>query len=152
MNTVLFDHNIFTIQAYGGVSRYFYSLFDYINKIEKWNAVILAGLHMNKYLRENSSKSIVGWYFPRIPKMSNQIRRVFNDRFSKNYASKYPPSIFHETWLTSSDIIPKYSPYIITVHDMIHERLVSQGQVHDALKKEIILKKKAINRAHTLDG
>ena len=48
---IIFDFKIFLQQNYGGPSRYFFNLFEYINKRnKKYNAFIISPVYYNEYL------------------------------------------------------------------------------------------------------
>ena len=53
---ILYDHQIFLNQSYGGPSRYFYNLVKNISKLHSTN--ICAPFHINNYL-ENLPREIV---------------------------------------------------------------------------------------------
>ncbi len=56
---ILFDHQIFFLQKYGGISNYFFNLIKLLNK-KKIRNKIYAPLYINKYINELKSKNIFG--------------------------------------------------------------------------------------------
>ena len=53
---ILYDHQIFTEQVYGGPSRYFFNIIKEISKVEK--VKVCAPIYINDYLLRNNFKKI----------------------------------------------------------------------------------------------
>jgi glycosyltransferase involved in cell wall biosynthesis len=110
---VAFDHQIFTIQKFGGISRYFISLVNSLKN--KTNAKILVGLYQNEYYQKkynsvkfkNPSKTVT------LNRYLNKASNIIDSKF-------FAPNILHETYYYNS--IPFKGKRITTVYDMIHEK------------------------------
>jgi len=50
---ILFDHQIFSQQPYGGISRYFYEIANLIAAVEGNEVEIIAPLYLNEYFRND---------------------------------------------------------------------------------------------------
>lgn len=138
---IVYDHQIFYAQRYGGISRYFVNLNDEISKLPNISTQIVAPLHRNYYLSGASGNSR-GLNLA----LSGNFRgrtRIRNLLLKMNYALHSKPDIIHETY---------YSSYgmgfgrarILTVYDMIHELFAEFFSPRDETTK---LKKLAVKRA-----
>ena len=138
---ILYDHQTFTLQKFGGISRYFYELvneLDKVSNIEPEISLLLSNNHfISDYKFTNhfnlfSNSNLKGKF------------RVFNYLNKMNTISKLKKQnfdIFHPTYYDPYFL--KYlekKPFVLTVYDMIHEKF--QDTVNDA--KEISLKKKLL--------
>ena len=66
---ILYDHSIFLMQKYGGISRYFYNLAKHLkdnNKIE-----IFAPLFRNYYIKDLPAEVVNGKYYEKFPFRNN---------------------------------------------------------------------------------
>lgn len=120
---ILYDHQIFTSQKYGGISRYFYELmseFDKMKNIQTNTSLVVSNNH---YI---SDKKLVK-YFDLLPnKQFRGKQRVFNFINKQNTIlnlKKQDFDVFHPTYYDPYFL--KYlgnKPFVLTVHDMIHEK------------------------------
>ena len=94
---ILYDHQIFLDQSYGGPSRYFYNIAKKIIKKEK--LLINAPLHINKYLNELPievvyGKSINNLFFNKIPyKLQTTIKKYIIHRINIFFLQKKSKSL-----------------------------------------------------------
>jgi glycosyltransferase involved in cell wall biosynthesis len=142
MIKVVYDHQTFGLQKYGGVSRYFFEISNRINTFNEFNAEILAPFFFNEYLR-SQPHLVKGQYLTHFPKTA-EIRRKFNNFVSRFIVKNSKPDIIHETYYQATSIAPVKSPIVITVYDMIHERFSDQFPKKDKTSE---LKRIAVNRA-----
>ncbi|HSK19865.1 MAG TPA: glycosyltransferase family 1 protein [Longimicrobiales bacterium] len=134
---VHFDFQVFAIQTYGGISRYFSEL---VRRLDRHgvDARIIAPLHINGYLRDLPNVS--GVCVPRV-RRTGRLRQ-----FANAIASRTLPQhadIVHETYYSSSAFLRARTARVITVYDMIHERF-SAELAHDPLSAR---KRDAVQRA-----
>lgn len=140
---VLYDHQIFSWQTYGGISRYFYEIISRISKIEGIDVDLFQGFNINKYnFKENKDSYCRFMSFPKpdILKTSgifNYINRCMIKRFSLN--KKY--DIYHPTYY--NDYLIDSEKVVLTVYDMIHE-LFSDQFINDNTTEK---KRKIISKA-----
>ncbi len=124
---ILYDHQIFLNQNYGGPSRYFYNLVKNISKLHSTS--ICAPFHINNFL-ENLPREIVDGFninnfiFNNFPYRFKEL--ITNKFFNKvNYyvqrkkISKFKPDIIHRTYF---DNYKTNLPTVLTVYDLIHEK------------------------------
>jgi glycosyltransferase involved in cell wall biosynthesis len=143
---IVYDHQIFSKQKYGGISRYYYEIASRLTNINQHYVNIHAGLFINKYLENSSKKILKGWYFPyqTTPK-TKKILDVINTGISKVLLNRNPPDIVHETYYSRRSIAPKKSKIVMTVYDMIHEKF---SKSMPELRKDLYkIKTEAVKRA-----
>lgn len=115
---ILFDHQIFSTQKYGGVSRYFVNIATKMSNLGE-NVRICAPIHTNCYLKESSKNLTSGLYFNFFPPKTTRIIKKINHYLSKRTISAWNPDIVHETYYNSNSVAKKNT--VLTVYDMIHE-------------------------------
>lgn len=120
---IAYDHQIFSFQRYGGVSRYIYELATHLSSYENCEVKILGFANVNNYLKECSSELVVSWPLPQIP-YTSRILQTFNNEVSKFWLAANPQDILHETYYYASakKNILKKTKVVLTVHDMITEK------------------------------
>ncbi len=145
---ILYDHQIFIDQIYGGPSKYFIKLIEKI--LQDQNVKVCAPIHINNYLKKLPSKNIFGYklndfYTEKMPfRLRNiLIKNIFNkinisylNKISKNFR----PDILHRT---NFDDYKTSLPVVITVYDLIHEKYHKMYGKNSDFRP----KKKAIERA-----
>ncbi|QJD95324.1 glycosyltransferase family 4 protein [Mucilaginibacter robiniae] len=117
---ILFDHQVFSLQRYGGISRYFANLNQVINTIPDNSSRIAALYSKNEYLKKYQfplsnavGKSLLG---------SKQKRNyAWNRRYSRWNVRLADYDVFHPTYYDPYFIKYKKKPCVVTVHDMVHE-------------------------------
>lgn len=146
------------MQRYGGISRYFCELMDYFSKEDNINFTISLRHSNNenlcniKYLNKNWSNKSVG--LNKMPFMNNfMIYKLlnilkFNEMESIKQLKQNDFDIFHPTYYNPyfRQHLGK-KPFVLTVHDMIHEIYPQYNSLWDPTqkwKKEIIKKADAI--------
>ncbi len=117
---VLIDHQIFTSQRYGGISRYFANLNSGLNNLPGVNGKIAALYSENEYIKNNG------------PILNNALgKKLFHNHHSrlKRWNERYSNlnikldnfDIFHPTYYDTYFIKQLKKPFVVTIHDMIHE-------------------------------
>jgi glycosyltransferase involved in cell wall biosynthesis len=140
---VLYDHQIFSFQDYGGISRYFYELAIRLSVRAGVNVQILAPLHCNRYLIEGASHLVRGVEIPKLKRGANSLLWL-NTQLSRLYLGRRMPDILHETYYSSWDLSRRRTRVVITVHDMIHEKFPT---LLPRAKRVAAIKQRAIRRA-----
>ncbi|MEI7481716.1 MAG: glycosyltransferase family 1 protein [Elusimicrobiota bacterium] len=142
---ILFDHQIFCLQQYGGISRYFYELASHIADPVEQKVKIFAPVHINSYLSVLSNVSHKG---VQIPVLSGFGRvAAFGVDTALAYAmikSRRGVDIFHETYYSGMDCCPRSAKRVITVFDMIHEKYAVLSPGRDKTRQ---VKANAVKRA-----
>jgi glycosyltransferase involved in cell wall biosynthesis len=140
---ILYDHQIFSTQEYGGISRYYYELARRISECEECDVSIYAPLYVNRYIRNDDKYRIIGFPIPKIPKTGKALIH-FNAFLCGMFPQKYLPDIVHETYYAKNSSAPANAKTILTVYDMIHERF---KDILPSRDKTSLNKESAINRA-----
>lgn len=142
---VLYDHQTFSLQKFGGISRYFYEVIKRIVKSENEVEIETSLLISNNYylygdlyfnhLRIPSILDIKG--VKRMELVINKLVSIMRLKFNKF-------DVFHPTYY--DPFFLKYlngKPYVITVHDLTHEIL----KLPSANKKFLGQKRTSIEHA-----
>lgn len=137
-----FDHHIFCIQRYGGVSRYFFELACRLPDHGVSEVSVVAPLHINGYLTssDTSRKFTRGKYvaskfrgLPQVIGLANQIAAPVAWRGTS-------PDVVHETYFSTKPF-GRARRRVVTVYDMIHELFMPEA------KAAIAAKRAAVDRA-----
>ena len=120
---ILFDHQIYHYQNYGGISRYFYELTKGLLRLDNecQNSIFLSE---NEFTFEKSlynSRKFVPFDF----KGKGTIKKYLNQKVSENIIKRGEYDIFHPTYYDTYflDGILGKRPFVVTFYDLIHEKL-----------------------------
>lgn len=124
---IVYSHDIFSFQAYGGVSRYFVEIAKRIPAHEA-RVQIFAGFHINEYL-----KGIPGLIGFKLPALENRgltariingsmyyVRWNINNVLQRVFIRFDPQTILHLSYYTYPPTKKKLK-LVVTVYDMIRE-------------------------------
>ncbi|MDE6860117.1 MAG: glycosyltransferase family 4 protein [Duncaniella sp.] len=141
---ILYDHQIFGLQKFGGISRYFVELMSNLPEdIAFKNSLAISN---NVYLKDADQRFAKGMSLPdfrgkyRIAKLINQQLSEFNIKNKKF-------DIFHPTYYDPYFLKALKKPYVITVHDMIHEKFSDMFRPDDPTRE---YKKKTVLNANKI--
>lgn len=128
---ILFDHQVFSWQSYGGISRYFVEQF---RELPKLGQEVLLPEHFyseNVYLRQ-----LPDFQRPSLSRFSfkgkKYLQNLLGKRHSLKALSNYRPQVFHPTYFDPyflPELKKQDIPFVLTIHDMIHE-IYGHGQQH----------------------
>ena len=118
---MLYDYQIFSLQKFGGISRYFCELFKNFPAEHTYNLSVI--FSENHYLKENywllGKRNIL----PEREFKGKQFLRMklnsINQHYSKHLISANNFDLLHPTFYNKYFISVLRKPYIITVHDLI---------------------------------
>jgi glycosyltransferase involved in cell wall biosynthesis len=140
---VAFDHQIFAWQRYGGISRYFWELATSLGSIAGVEPIIVAPMYMNRYLQSGYPVRLIGRRVPMIPK-GGRVLAALSALKARQLLKTMEPPVVHETYYSRRRIAPERSKLVVTVHDMIHEKLGPTSSFFDRTSQ---WKRKAVERA-----
>ncbi len=142
---ITYDSDIFAIQQYGGISRYYVELLKKISKYQSYNvnAGVLSGLHRNHYLKNLDLNLKSKPTYVRNFKGAGFALTRFNWCFNAIFSDP-KTDIFHATYYRFPKRLSPSITKIITVYDMIHELYPNYFGANDPT---VVLKEKAINSA-----
>jgi len=123
---ILYDHQIFSIQKYGGISRYFVEIINHLP--EDVRAEIGVRLSNNEYIKNLESSSLKTKNgienFLMKTDFKGKVRLVYflNQKFSIEQLKQQNFDVFHPTYYDDYflDYLGK-KPFVLTIHDMISE-------------------------------
>ena len=115
---IAYDNQIFNMQKYGGISRYYTELASQLYD-KSIDTKVFAGLHRNEYIQNYEASFVIGKQITYLPKTANILLST-NNVLADSYFSIKKPNIVHRTYYNNKNKIKK-SINVVTVYDMIHE-------------------------------
>lgn len=162
---ILYDHQAFQMQNFGGISRYFIEIIQHINNTEDFTAQLALKYTDNEYLNKetwqlSSLKENQGFIKPLPEFNTNSIlgktSKAFN-RLKPTLANKKNATlllergsfnVFHPTYYSPYFLSNlKGKPFVLTVHDMTHELYPKLFKFYDWTSS---YKKKLVDKAHSI--
>ncbi len=140
---VAFDYQIFCMQPYGGISRYFTRLAEQL-LILNVDAHFFSRIHRNFYLDELPAAVLTGRRVSSYPPKSMRLVQAYNRFFGKRAMYDWRPDVVHETYYSKYASAPRGCATVLTIYDMIHELYPESFLVRD---KTTQLKRLSIERA-----
>jgi len=141
---IAFDCQIFTIQKYGGISRYFAETAGHMLE-QNENIAIFSPLYQNRYLESLPRHVVNGRLYDRFPPKSTRAILAYNKWASRRSIAAWQPDVVHETYFSPESAIPfGTAPVVLTVYDMIHELYAEEFGPSDNTSK---FKRAAVARA-----
>ena len=117
---ILFDHQTFTVQRYGGLSRYFADLHKGLNKLPGVHSKIATLYSENEYIKgvdlplnNTLGKKLFAGHFGRTYRWNARYSRL------KNRLGNF--DVLHPTYYDPYFLEGLNKPYVITIPDMIYE-------------------------------
>ncbi len=145
---VLYDNQIFSTQQYGGISRYFAELISGINRSVVNKSIVSETYSNNAYLHNlnlNKTHPFLKLSFYKKDELVYYLNRYLSAQSLA--ANSY--DLFHCTYYDDYFLRYLKKPFIVTVHDMIHERF---GDKYSALydKNLYTRKKRLVSKANRI--
>ena len=134
---IYYDNQIFRLQKYGGISRYFVRLAEQLAGMNH-HPMVLGGFHMNAYLRDLDRSLTKGVYLEKYPKGTIRLLRDSGKLINQAYATLTRPHIVHETYFSEDPMLKGGKRRVITEYDCLHElypELFPQVQLKTKEKK-----------------
>lgn len=133
MPTITYDHQIFALQQFGGISRYFCELASRVNRTTEFDAKVVAPVHFNDYL-SHCQVPTVGMHLPMSLPRTGRLYRAACRVLSPVLMLASRPSVVHRTYY-SRTFAPASAATVVTVFDMIHEIFPEHFPVGDATSR-----------------
>jgi len=118
---IAFDHQVFLLQKYGGISRYICELVDKLFLFGDINPRIFASLHSNVHLQSVKARLCSGVYISSDKFIKIKTIQLLSPIFSKMAMARFEPHIIHQTYYSATPFKLKNVRNVLTVYDMIHE-------------------------------
>src|SRR6186713_597752 len=131
---ILFDHQIFSLQQYGGISKYFVKLMKGLREHQDAVTDLSCSLSSNEDLLGSQLFPVKPFFRGQMFKGKTRLLYELNQAFSRQKIRRSEFSVFHPTYydMYFSPLLAK-KPFVITCHDLTHEKLQDQFPY---LKKE----------------
>lgn len=133
MIKILYDHQMFSMQKFGGVTRYFADLiFNLPEGFEKEIAMQYSENHYitTTYDQKYSSTDLIKNF-----RIKRRLYYFMNQQISKKTILTNQFDLFHPTYYNHSFLKYIKKPFVITIHDMIHERFQDYFPLYDKTSK-----------------
>jgi glycosyltransferase involved in cell wall biosynthesis len=118
---IAYDHQIFSSQRYGGISRYYVELSCWLARMPGNQVSVVCPAYINEHLpRGTRGPRVLGKRVPHI-RYTTLIRGRINYSLARSTMARLQPDIVHETYYASKPAAPPGTPVVLTVFDMIHE-------------------------------
>jgi glycosyltransferase involved in cell wall biosynthesis len=119
---VFYDHQIYSSQVYGGVSRYFYELINLFGDNEQIDPLLDVRFSNNYYIRNLGTRSpysfFKNWNFSGKNRILERINRLHTlSLLKKNDYDIFHPTFYNPYFIKHLD----GKPFVLTVMDFIHE-------------------------------
>ena len=121
MTKVFYDHQIFTEQVFGGISRYFKYLIDGIKSTSDFDYKLGVLNSKNYYIRDEKQLLSQPLFQSLFKTQEKLIKR--NNSYCKYLVKQNDFSICHPTYFNPYFLKYLKKPLVITVHDMTYEAL-----------------------------
>ena len=141
---ILFDHQAFSYQDFGGVSRFYFELTSRLKAYDSVEVDISLKYSNNGYISDWEYRQhrcfFPGWNF----RGKNAAKLWINRQHSEKLLLKSDFDIFHPTYYDTyflKNLAKK--PFVLTVYDMIYENFASEYHIQDPFapnKKQLIEK------------
>jgi glycosyltransferase involved in cell wall biosynthesis len=140
---IAFDYQVFCMQAYGGISRYFTRIVEQL-LISGVDVKVFCGAHRNFYLDELPVSVVSGRRVNSYPPKSMRFVQAYNHFVGKRAMYDWRPHVVHETYYSKYASAPRGCATVLTVYDMIHELYPDSFFSRDSTTQ---IKRSAIARA-----
>jgi len=117
---ITYNSEIFQMQEYGGISRYFVNLAKRVAREEQ--VTVLASLNVNNYLSELPQGLVKGTRLFWRPTRGTRLLIWAGSTIDRMMLATVSPDVLHETYYSYKSAGSPSMPTVLTVHDMIHER------------------------------
>ncbi|MDR2498561.1 MAG: glycosyltransferase family 4 protein [Tannerellaceae bacterium] len=125
---ILYDHQMFSFQRFGGITRYFCDLIA--NLPDDYEFILPIRYSENNHLQKIgiNHDSI----FPQLPfRIKRQYYYRANNCLSKKAISQHDFDVFHPTYYDNYFLKRLRKPFVLTVHDLTHEKFNSSFLFYD---------------------
>lgn len=145
---IFFDYQIFSLQKYGGISRYFYELMNNFSKMDGIEFEFPIHFSNNQYLISADFIKVKTVFPNLVLGIKNYYTRYLNTKNllkSKSFLLSNKFDLMHPTYYNPYflDLI-KNKPFVITIHDLTFEKYPHLIKYNDYSKD---IRKKIFNRA-----
>lgn len=142
MLKILYDHQMFSMQKFGGITRYFADLiYNLPDGFEKEMAMQYSENH---YITKTYNQPYKSTDCIQNFRIKRRLYYFMNNQISTKAIKKKQFDIFHPTYYNPYFLKHIQKPFVITIHDMIHERFSDSFPIYDNIAKN---KKTLVHKA-----
>ncbi|WP_017259308.1 glycosyltransferase family 4 protein [Pedobacter arcticus] len=136
MQKIFFDHQKFSTQKFGGISRYFANIIEEIKKHKDFDYLLGVANSQNFYIK--NEKQFLNNSLANYLLKSEYGYRTFktNELYCKYLLKQNNFDVFHPTYYDPYFIKQLKKPMVTTIHDMTYERLPEYFWVQDPLTSQ----------------
>ncbi|WP_281637369.1 glycosyltransferase family 4 protein [Flavobacterium marginilacus] len=147
---ILYDHQIFTHQQYGGISRYFFELIKRFDGID--NSCGVGTLFTeNAYYNEKNNPKLNRVLPNSNFKGKKRITNYLNEKKSIVQVRKGDFDVFHPTYYDDYFLRRiKKKPFVVTFYDMIHEKFTNQFESYRLNTKMFDIKRQLLEQSNKI--
>jgi len=121
---IAFDSQIFCAQEFGGISRYICDLVQTLEGQEDLDLQIVAPFSINAYLKKISGSIFYGFQIKKSKyRTVNVAWRILGLLTGNLLLYVIRPDVIHETYYSTFPLGSRGVKRVLTIHDMIHEKL-----------------------------
>lgn len=129
---VFIDHQKFTTQKYGGISRYFANIIEGIKQSDSITYQ-LGVLHAKNHYIKNEPLALKGALSDKILSRSEKADYLLNQYYCERLLGKSEFDVFHPTYYDPYFFKQLKKPLVVTIHDLTYERLPEYFWAKDPL-------------------
>jgi glycosyltransferase involved in cell wall biosynthesis len=133
--TIAYDHQIFCLQAHGGISRYFCEIATRIQKHPDVEVSIVSPFYSNAHTTHLPMGLVRGFDISNF-RFHRFSARALSGIIAKGVLYSKPPNIVHETYYSGRRSGPTSARHVLTIYDMIHEKFPSSFSAKDNTAKK----------------
>ena len=133
---ILYDHQIFTLQKYGGISRYFYELMNEFDSMQDIETNIPLTVSNNYYISDKRYVQYIDFLPNKYFRGKDGFFNLLNKPKSILKFKLQNFDVFHPTYYNPYFL--NYigdKPFVLTVYDMIHEKFNEKLSSTDIMTK-----------------
>ncbi len=136
MINIFFDHQKFSTQKFGGISRYFATIINQIKLDKDFDYSLGVLMSDNEYIKAEKLRMNRSLFLPFLKNKYKDFTETINERYCIKLLKENNFDIFHPTYYQTyyQDYLKR--PMVTTVHDMTYERLPEYFWAHDPLTYE----------------
>jgi glycosyltransferase involved in cell wall biosynthesis len=118
---IIYDHRTFSMQRYGGISRYICEVASRVLAHEQ--GMVFGGIYDNAYLPVLAKQGLaVGARFEHV-KYTGRLRQLINATWFQTLLAVQHPDVVHETYYGGAHSTKPGTRRVMTVHDLLHEEM-----------------------------
>lgn len=143
---ILYDHQVFAFQQFGGVSRIFFELIKNLSLHPHVRISLFHGFYINRFPLAELKNQLAYYFGHPIPPFpcTKKLTRMTNDLFFRLFNPGKKVQLFHPTYYSPTVYRWKKTPLVLSVFDMIPELY---PDCFPRTIKQLPIKKKCIKRA-----